>query len=153
ELAALDTDASAQIEAQRTACAERDAAVEAARAALEDAEQKRAAAEREAREAAEAAGAARARVRELQAEQAGVEAALAGGKTRVWIPAVDRVRPEAGYERALAAALGEDLEAAIGGDATLRWEGAAAPDAPLPGGVPPLSRFVQAPNELAARLS
>ena len=45
-------------------------------------------------------------------------------------------------ERALAAALGDDLEAALGGDGPRRWEGSAAAPAipPLPAGLEPLAR-------------
>jgi hypothetical protein len=40
--------------------------------------------------------------------------------------ALAEVRAEPGYERALAAALGDDLEAAVGGDGPRRWTGSAS---------------------------
>jgi len=59
----------------------------------------------------------------------------------------------AGYEQALAAVLGEDLDAAINDQAPLRWGGADTPAQSLPTGAAPLSQYVKAPQELAARLS
>ncbi|MEO8547518.1 MAG: AAA family ATPase [Sphingomicrobium sp.] len=61
---------------------------------------------------------------------------------------------EPGYERALAAALGEDADAAIGGDAPRRWQGSepAPDDPPLPRGLSPLADHVEAPRELERRL-
>ena len=59
-----------------------------------------------------------------------------------------------GYERALAAALGEDADAAIGGDAPRRWQGsqATADDPDLAEGLVALAKHVQAPPELERRL-
>lgn len=68
-------------------------------------------------------------------------------------PALSALRVTKGYEQALAAVLGEDLDAEIGGDGALRWMGAANVAQALPAGVTPLSNYVTAPNELAARLS
>jgi chromosome segregation protein len=61
---------------------------------------------------------------------------------------------EPGYERALAAALGEDADAAIGGDGPRRWQGSeiAAADPPLPSGTAPLADHVTAPPQLLRRL-
>lgn len=65
--------------------------------------------------------------------------------------AIDHITVEPGYERALAAALGDDANAGIGGDAGRRWRGGTT-------GVPRgdgkrLIDHVQAPTELHARLS
>src|SRR3546814_9450320 len=69
--------------------------------------------------------------------------------------ALARVRAEPGYERALAAALGDDLDAAVGErDAVRVWMGAAhEADPPLPQGVESLAARVTAPPELADRKS
>src|SRR3546814_307416 len=69
--------------------------------------------------------------------------------------ALARVRAEPGYERALAAALGDDLDAAVGErDAVRVWMGAAhEADPPLPQGVESLAARVTAPPELARRLA
>ena len=70
--------------------------------------------------------------------------------------ALDQVRAGSGYERALAAALGDDLEAEIGGSTGERgWAGAErlATDPALPAGATSLADHVQAPAELARRLA
>jgi chromosome segregation protein len=68
-------------------------------------------------------------------------------------PAADALTVDAGYERALAAALGDDLLASLAADAPARWAGAQAPEQFLPEGVEPLVLRVEGPPALAARLS
>ena len=65
------------------------------------------------------------------------------------------VRAEPGYERALAAALGDDLEATMGGDGPRRWQGSAVEgdDPVLAVGLQPLADVAIAPPELARRLA
>jgi chromosome segregation protein len=65
------------------------------------------------------------------------------------------VRAAPGYERALAAALGDDLDAAVAGEGPRRWAGAEmrAGDPALPPGTDPLARHVTAPAALARRLA
>ena len=60
-----------------------------------------------------------------------------------------------GYERALAAALGEDIDAALGGEGPRRWEGSAseASDPPLATGLERLLDHVTAPRQLHRRLA
>jgi chromosome segregation protein len=69
--------------------------------------------------------------------------------------ALGAVKASPGYEHALAAALGDDLDAAIGGDGPRVWAGAEmqAGDPALPKGVTPLSDHVTAPTALARRLA
>ncbi|MEO5611516.1 MAG: AAA family ATPase, partial [Sphingomicrobium sp.] len=68
--------------------------------------------------------------------------------------AIASLTAEPGYERALAAALGEDADAAIGGDGPRRWQGSkvSASDPVLPAGLNSLADHVQAPPELERRL-
>jgi chromosome segregation protein len=68
--------------------------------------------------------------------------------------AIASLKAEPGYERALAAAFGEDAEAAIGGDGPRRWEGSDVlpADPPLPAGTECLADHATAPNELLRRL-
>jgi chromosome segregation protein len=68
--------------------------------------------------------------------------------------AIASLRAEPGYERALAAALGDDAEAAIGGEGQRRWQGSelAAGDPPLPAGCACLADHASAPKELLRRL-
>ncbi|WP_019961217.1 chromosome segregation protein SMC [Woodsholea maritima] len=68
-------------------------------------------------------------------------------------PILDHVRAQPGYEKALAAALGEDLNAALDPHAPRYWRLGASCAASLPEGVAHLGQFVDAPAELAARLS
>jgi chromosome segregation protein len=69
--------------------------------------------------------------------------------------AIDQIRVEPGYERALAAALGDDLHAGIGEKGAARWVGAQimALDPPLPDGCEALAAYVKAPKALARRLA
>jgi chromosome segregation protein len=115
---------------------------------------------------------ARAELAALVSERSALERALAksdGAK------AIDRIKVQPGYERALAAALGEDVNAAVGGDSGRRWNknnrhpelvsGSISPHIPSGeisewmlkqvqhDGVPRLLQFVEAPEELAIRLA
>ncbi len=83
-------------------------------------------------------------------------AALAKATQRVGRDRVlDQVQPEPGYERALAAALGDDLEAGLDSSASCYWAGAGplAGDPPPLAGAVPLARHVAAPAALARRLA
>ncbi|MFA6124346.1 chromosome segregation SMC family protein [Sphingomonas sp.] len=68
---------------------------------------------------------------------------------------LDRLQPEAGYERALAAALGDDLEAGLDPAGERFWAGAdiAPGDPGAPEGTVPLGQHVAAPAALARRLA
>jgi len=89
----------------------------------------------------------------LTAEQSALENVLKRSASADWTPALDSIQAKAGYEQALAAVLGEDLDAAVGGKAGLRWDGATVPAQALPSGVDPITDFISAPKELQARLS
>ena len=69
-------------------------------------------------------------------------------------PVLDALAVEPGYEAALAAALGDDLDAATDPEAPTHWAEPpdAGTDAPLPGGARPLLAFVAGPAALARRL-
>ncbi len=73
-------------------------------------------------------------------------------------PVLDAIKVEAGYEMALAAALGDDLDAPLAPEApvhaTVHWRlnPGDGPDAPLPAGVEPLIAHVAGPPELTRRL-
>ena len=70
-------------------------------------------------------------------------------------PLIDAVRVQSGYEAALAAVLGDDLQAPLDESAPHHWRdlGALDDDLPLPAGTRPLSEFVAAPPALARRLA
>ncbi|RYE04221.1 MAG: chromosome segregation protein SMC [Sphingomonadales bacterium] len=68
---------------------------------------------------------------------------------------LDKLKVDAGYERALAAALGDDLEAGLDQKSERYWAGAEPQpgDPGAPQGATPLARHVQAPAGLARRLA
>jgi chromosome segregation protein len=80
---------------------------------------------------------------------------LEGESKNLWPPVIDHLSVAKGYETALGAALGDDLDAPIDPSAPMRWTGAEldASDPSLPEGVEPLASRVTAPAELARRLA
>ncbi|WP_414475024.1 chromosome segregation protein SMC [Microvirga sp. M2] len=72
----------------------------------------------------------------------------------LWPPALDQITVEKGYETALGAALGDDLEASTNPSAPHHWEmtGAGEGDSALPEGVRSLADLSRAPVELQRRL-
>jgi len=69
-------------------------------------------------------------------------------------PAVDQIRVSPGYETALGAALGDDLEAPLATEASVHWRHLDVPaeDHALPAEAEPLVMHVNAPQELTRRL-
>ncbi len=109
-------------------------------------------------EAAAAQAAARATLASLEAESAALARRLAAdqGSGKSGPRIADQLVAAAGLEAALAAALGEDMEAGTAAAALpRRFAGTAvgADDPPLPAGVMPLAAEVQAPPELTRRLA
>ena len=81
---------------------------------------------------------------------------LLDGETKnLWPPVIDHLTVTKGYETALGAALGDDLDAPIEPSAPMRWTGVDLDpsDPALPEGVEPLASHVTAPGELARRLA
>jgi chromosome segregation protein len=139
---------------------------EAARAAVAEAEAERVETERARageREAAEASHAAAndtlqeisARLTKLRAEEAGIAAALKSAADSLWPPLLDALTVDPGFEKALGAAFGDELEASADRGAPIHWLplGPIA-DAPvLPRGATPLGAHVKALPELERRLA
>nr|GLK20142.1 hypothetical protein GCM10017606_09680 [Microbacterium terregens] len=154
ELAAL-ADAAPLHAARAAAVAARVAAlgaIEQARAALAaaDAEERAQGTRREAAQAARATAAAE--LAALDGEAAALERGQRrGGRERL----LDRLEVAPGYERALAAALGDDVEAGLDAADERYWGGAegTAADPPPPPGVSRLSGQVVAPEVLGRRLA
>ncbi len=73
----------------------------------------------------------------------------------LWPAVIDELRVEKGYETALGAALGDDLEAPVDPSAPMRWAGADIDpaDPALPEGAETLGTHVTAPRELSRRLA
>ena len=95
------------------------------------------------------------RVQRLETEAKTIGKLLAVENKNLWPPVMDALTVAEGYEKALGAALGDDLDAPVDPSAPMRWAGAALDpfDPPLPDGVKALAEFVQAPSELARRLA
>jgi len=136
---------------QRFANAE--AGLAAARKALEDAEAARG-------RAAEGEAAARDLARKvedqlgrLRTEARGLAQLTAPRAKSGFSPALDAVTPDKGYGAALAAALGDDLEAALDPRAPSFWAGGETSLVAWPEGASPLAPLIKAPPELAARLA
>jgi chromosome segregation protein len=138
------------------------AAVEGAQVALTEAEAAAVAAEaarNNARAELEGAHAALSevekRVQRLETEAKTLAKMLALETRNLWPPVIDHVSVEKGYEKALGAALGDDLDAPVDTSAPMHWSTITADgsDPALPEGVEPLSRYVQAPAQLARRLA
>jgi chromosome segregation protein len=73
----------------------------------------------------------------------------------LWPAVMDALMVEPGFETALAAALGDDIEASSDEGAPIHWRGLPplGDAAPLPGDATPLSKHVDAPQALARVLS
>ncbi len=72
----------------------------------------------------------------------------------LWPPVVEDMSVAKGYEAAIGAALGDDLDASVNTSAPAHWAATDRTDDPsLPPGVEPLSTLVQAPPALARRLA
>jgi chromosome segregation protein len=137
-------------------------AVEAAQAAVAEAEgaaTRSEAAQSAARQALDAARAplsdAERRAQRLDTEAKTLARLLHVDTKNLWPGVIDSLNVDKGFEAALGAALGDDLEAPIDQSAPMRWAGAVveATDPALPDGVTPLAQQVRAPAELARRLA
>jgi chromosome segregation protein len=95
------------------------------------------------------------RVQRLETEARTISKLVNGETKNLWPPIIDGVTVAKGYEKALGAALGDDLDAPVDPSAPLRWTntGVTAGDPALPEGVEALAAHVEAPAELARRLA
>src|SRR6188508_855807 len=138
------------------------AAVESAQGAVADAEQAAVAAEAAHGAARKNLDAARIpladaerAVQRLDTEAKTLMKLLAVETQSMWPPVIDKMTVEKGYEIALGAALGDDLDAPVDQSHAMRWMGATIDpsDPALPDGVQTLAQYVQAPTELSRRLA
>ena len=154
ELAALGEEAplAVALDKARAAHAEAEAKLTVLGELLGGAEARREAAAAERERAESAMASTRAALAGLESEERALASALAQAKGDRALSAL-RVAP--GYERALAAALGDDLDAPIGANGPRGWAGAdaAEEDPQLPDSVPPLAPQVQGGEALARRLA
>ena len=95
------------------------------------------------------------RLQRLETEAKTLAKVLHVDAGKLWPPVTDQVVVAKGFETALGAALGDDLDAPIEPNAPMHWAGAAREDGDpaLPAGVEPLAVHVQAPRELERRLA
>ncbi|WP_018146611.1 chromosome segregation protein SMC [Henriciella marina] len=133
-------------EAAEIALHDAERAVDAADEALVEARTSEAAAQQPRNQADTA-------VRTLDSEIAGLKRLLQSSSAPKAPPVIDRIRSDDGYEKAVAAALGDDLQASTRADSALYWAGSSIETSALPEGAAPLSTYVEAPVELAVRLS
>ncbi|MFK5978544.1 MAG: chromosome segregation protein SMC, partial [Rhizobiaceae bacterium] len=97
---------------------------------------------------------AQARVKEVETEARTLRNILNQGGQDLFPAIVEKIKVEAGYEAALGAALGEDLDVSTDASAPAHWGLIAGEgDQALPDGATPLASFVDAPAELARRLA
>jgi chromosome segregation protein len=155
QMAALGDDAPlhAQLDAAQLASAEADADTQTAQKAMADADAAREAAS-VSRDAAQSdLASAQAALAALESEMRALEKAVAQGSSVNRV--LDAIKAEPGFEQALAAALGDDLDAALGADGKRGWTGAdvQAGDPKLPTAATCLADKVTAPAALARRLS
>ncbi len=95
------------------------------------------------------------RVQRLETEAKTIAKLVTSETKNLWPSIIDGVSVAKGYEKALGAALGDDLDAPTDASAPLRWSnlGVMADDPALPDGVEALATHVNAPPELARRLA
>lgn len=94
------------------------------------------------------------RAQRLETEVRTLENLLHSGAGGLWAPIVESVSVSKGYETALGAALGDDLDASADDSAPAYWAlTSSAGDSSLPPGVRPLAELVEAPAALMRRLS
>ena len=94
-------------------------------------------------------------VRRLETEAKTLARVLHVETKQLWPPAIDLLTVEKGYETALGAALGDDLDAPVEAAAPMHWGAAPADpaDPALPEGVVPLTAHIgAAPDAMARRL-
>ncbi len=144
----------AGLEIARAHLADAESALEDMAASISEAEQLSLALRREEETVGEPVKEADTALRSIKAEIAGLERLLRKAESSSAPPIMDALSPQAGYERALAAALGDDLNAPTDPNAPSYWAGAdQGSDPSLPAGVTPLNSVCSAPTELDRRLA
>jgi chromosome segregation protein len=95
------------------------------------------------------------RVQRLETEARTISKLVNGETKNLWPPIIDGITVTKGYEKAIGAVLGDDLDAPVDPSAPMRWTnpGMPADDPSLPAGVDSLANHVQAPAELSRRLA
>jgi chromosome segregation protein len=93
------------------------------------------------------------KAQKLETQAATLSKLLNAGTGGFWPPVTEEITVAKGYEAAVGAALGDDLDASTNPASPAHWAESDGPDDPeLPPGVEPLSKLVSAPAALARRL-
>ncbi len=97
---------------------------------------------------------ARGKLNALETEARTIQRMLAGAAAGEFSPVAEELKVDRGFETALGAALGDDLESPLDPNAPAHWSenGAGAGDPALPTGAEPLLNHVRAPSALTRRL-
>src|SRR6201995_5393742 len=95
------------------------------------------------------------RVQRLETEPRTISKLVNSETKNLWPPIIDGITVAKGYEKAIGAVLGDDLDAPVDPSAPMRWTnvGVTDGDPALPAGVESLASHVDAPVELARRLA
>jgi chromosome segregation protein len=157
ELVTLEGEVSAQsgLDALNEQAASLAGQADASEAELSTAEVREESTRALASEKREVAAAARLKAQELDTELATLAKLLEPAQAGEWSPIVEQVRVTTGYEQALGAALGDDLDASGEEAAPIHWLATTekGDDPALPDGATPLSQFIEAPAALKRRLN
>jgi chromosome segregation protein len=147
--------ASSPVEALREDVARLEAQLEAIEGDIIAAEDTVAQSRIKEKDTREAAGAARLKAKSLETEVATLIKLLKPAEAGRYKPIVDQISVTPGYEIALGAALGDDLDVTADQAAPTRWSlvSDSAGDPALPQGAERLSSFVRGPLELSRRLA
>ena len=158
-LNAVEAEHAQKIEAARAGLnaveAEHAEKIATARGGVEAAEAARAAKQQAEQTSREAWQGAQGELTRLKAEETGLTKLLKLDESNLFPPLIDQVTVEPGFEKALGAALADELNAATDPNAPMHWD-ALPPltDAPaLPFGAEPLSKYVTGAAALQRRLS
>ena len=145
----------AEVAAAEAVLAEAQRAQEAAQAKVPEAEAARVRAGERRTDAEADLHEAKGGITRLKTEEKTLAGLLEAGEATLWPNLIDALTVEPGWETALGAALGEDLDAPADEAAPIHWKTLAPdPAAPaLPTGSRPLSDLVKAPPALARRLA
>ena len=148
------TELHTRLETTRISMSEAEAALEDTADAIAEKEQMAQALRRDEDSLDEPVREADTALRSLKAEISGLERLLRKADTSSAPPVMDSLSPAHGYERALASALGDDLNSPADPSAPAFWAGASFNSDPaLPSGVTPLNTVCEAPSELDRRLA
>ncbi|PHS25208.1 MAG: chromosome segregation protein SMC [Robiginitomaculum sp.] len=150
---AKDTVAGASYLAAQDAVCKAEQTLESARQTLVSTEKSRLKAEATERSSRDRFDDTRRHEAALQAETDGLSKALQGQEGRDWPEISEQISVTPGYERALAVALGDDLQASSEEQAPIHWHKAPEVSLALPEGAGCMAEFVKGPDLLTARLS